>query len=81
MCERERDLAYGFCVQGSRMLLERDRRRETHTQRETNLAYRFCVQGSRMLGKRTVRSPRAMMALALTTGREERSSTVNSSRT
>lgn len=30
-----------------------------------------------MLGKRTVRSPRAMMALALTTGRVERSSTVN----
>lgn len=30
-----------------------------------------------MLGKRTVRSPRAMMAFARTTGRAERSSTVN----
>lgn len=33
-----------------------------------------------MLGKRTVRSPRAIMALARTTGRAERSSTVNISR-
>lgn len=30
-----------------------------------------------MFGKRTVRSPRAIMAFALTTGRVERSSTVN----
>ena len=30
-----------------------------------------------MWGKRTVRAPRPMMAWALTTGREERSSTVN----
>lgn len=33
-----------------------------------------------MLGKRTVRSPKAMMAFALTTGRVDRSSTVNSRR-
>lgn len=44
------------------------------------LAYKLGVHGSKMLGKRTVRSPRAMIAFALTTGREDFSNTVNSNR-